>query len=742
MADRHGAVALGAIVDLGHAVMVDGPHVDPLGVGLAVGSEGQHHGPVVDRDRHTVDDDVALVLGELVTVGVVVGSARAQPDRVALTVGQRHRVDQRVVDLLLRRAGCGDGDVYGVRGELAASPQPDLVPVDVAKQVGRVVVAWRATLSDRGEPVVLLDQDDPDRVGGYVGLDPVGGQSVVIDVTRRGDDVVDGTADAFKFERDDVLGDVAADVDRVGAEAADHAVGDAECRRQHEELVVTFETVDLDDLDLFVTHVETGTEDALVGDHEVVGELGTEHGKLVDPGATVDRDRCIDVVLDLVVATACADVERLVGREPATDDRRGDAIDVEWNDVVEPSRRDACVGVVANSVVVVVLAERLVEAGRLAARADVVVVGIERVGTGDLVGMHGHVEHGAQRVAGGVTIAGGGESERSHDEQVVVVVAFEPQFGLVGVDGEAVLPGASMDHHRCADAGRQPAAGGSDQIGERVLREQSPAVVRLHRVVDSECRALGAELLTDLEHVVAAAAVERDRHRAVVAVEVIVAAVSEHGQATVEAGVVVDPLDVGVLSAVVVARAVESEVVDVAVQQGHEAWPVGDLGRADAVGVPVGVDRVQPLLGLGVDAGHPAQQEDVVARQWIGLVERGRVAVDRRLDAVHEGLVDAVVLVAGVEDVDQVVAGDSLGAGGPDLVGVTVGLAVERQRVAGGGDRAGTGGRCRRDERRLQEVDEEAVLTIVAGWDQIVVAANPGLGAEVDVARVTKRLIG
>ena len=112
------------------------------------------------------------------------------------------------------------------------------------------------------------------------------------------------------LERDDVLDDVAGDVDRVGAEAADDAVGDAEGGRQDEELVVAFEPVDLDDLDLGVAHVEAGAEDALVGDHEVVGELGAQHDQLVDAGAAVDRDRRVDVVLDLVVAAAGADVER------------------------------------------------------------------------------------------------------------------------------------------------------------------------------------------------------------------------------------------------------------------------------------------------------------------------------------------------------------------------------------------------------------------------------------------------
>ena len=57
--------------------------------------------------------------------------------------------------------------------------------------------------------------------------------------------------------------DVADDVDRVGAETADHAVGDAEARSRDEELVVALEPVDLDHFDGRVADVEAGTEDRL-----------------------------------------------------------------------------------------------------------------------------------------------------------------------------------------------------------------------------------------------------------------------------------------------------------------------------------------------------------------------------------------------------------------------------------------------------------------------------------------------
>ena len=62
--------------------------------------------------------------------------------------------------------------------------------------------------------------------------------------------MVDAAADALELADDDVLDDVAGDVDRVAAQAADDAVGDTERGRLDEELVVALEAVDLDDLDV------------------------------------------------------------------------------------------------------------------------------------------------------------------------------------------------------------------------------------------------------------------------------------------------------------------------------------------------------------------------------------------------------------------------------------------------------------------------------------------------------------
>ena len=61
-------------------------------------------------------------------------------------------------------------------------------------------------------------------------------------------------------------------------------------------------SVHLDDLDGRVPDVQAGAEDAILGDGDVVGELGAEDDELVEPGAAVHRHRGVDVVPDLVLA--------------------------------------------------------------------------------------------------------------------------------------------------------------------------------------------------------------------------------------------------------------------------------------------------------------------------------------------------------------------------------------------------------------------------------------------------------
>ena len=216
----------------------------------------------------------------------------------------------------------------------------------------------------------------------------------------------------------------------------------------------------------------------------------TSLSKPVPPSTETGR---VHVVRDLVLAAAGADVERAAGREAEADDRPRDAVGVERDDVVLPLRRvgvggerrragDVRVGLVADVVVVVVLAEAgpplAVVARVLGGVADAVVVRVDRVQARVGVGLEVDVVEVAVAVAVGARVADGGERERADDEEVVVVVALEPELGLVRVDGELVVAGAAGRDERRVDARAQPAARGRDRATGNVSCAQQRALGR------------------------------------------------------------------------------------------------------------------------------------------------------------------------------------------------------------------------------------------------------------------------
>ena len=733
--DDDDAVALRARV-------VDGEHVDPLAVEVVAAVEREHERALVLVDGDAVDELVAL---EVADVGAVAARPRrAEPDRVGLAVVERVReagdrlgVGERVVGLLLRRARGGDRDVderAGIAGKA------DRVAVDVRHRAAR---RERALADGRALVALVVDDDLTGVGGGEVVVDAVDRQAVVERVELGLHAVVDRAADALELARDDVLADVAGDVDRVRAEAADDAVGRAVARRDDEELVVALEAVDLDDLDVLVAHVQAGAEDALDRDDDVVGELGAEDHDLVEARAAVDGDRGVDVVGDLVLAAARADVQRPRRREAQPDDRPRDAVGVERDDVVLPLRRiggrrvrlragEVRVGVVADAVAVAVDAESrpalAVVAGVLGRVARARAVEVDGVQARVRVGREIDVGQAARVVAIGVGVADGGQREGAHDEDVVVVVALQAQLGLVGVDGELVVAGAAGGDERRVRAGRQPAARRRDELGERVVRQQRALVLV----------ALEAEDLADLERVVAGAAVERRDRRVVVDEERVVAAHAVDRQAAVERRVVGDPLDeVGDLVADRAAAVAGETAVGgaVAVQQGDERGPVGDLGRRRAGRRDRDVGVGDAVRAVRVDALRRAQQEDVVGR--VAVRRAGDVAVEEGVvvvEAVDRELVDAVVRGARVEHVDDVVADRVVAAGRVDGVVVGLGLAVEREAVAGARAVREPG---RRGEHvgGLQVPDREEVLAVgFVGRRDVLGAVHPRLRADEDVA--------
>jgi len=169
------------------------------------------------------------------------------------------------------------------------------------------VVVEQAALADGGAAARLGDQHRALRAGGDVKVD-ARRQRSGIDRVQRADVVVDHCAAALELEGLDLVCDVATDVDRIAAEAANDAHRHAEWRAQDVEVVVALEAVDFQNLDVVEADIHAPAENAVLGDDEVVGELGAQHHHLVEAGAAVDRDRGIDVVLDGVVVVAGQDV--------------------------------------------------------------------------------------------------------------------------------------------------------------------------------------------------------------------------------------------------------------------------------------------------------------------------------------------------------------------------------------------------------------------------------------------------
>src|SRR5262249_51211445 len=152
----------------------------------------------------------------------------------------------------------------------------------VGEGVGRLAV-----LADCGGAVALGDHDLAGGGGGDVQRDPRRRQVVVVPVAGV-HVVVDGAGDALQGAADDGQRHGAADVEGVPAGAPDQVHGHAGRRAQDEEVVIALQPVDGDRLDVDVGDVQTGAEDALGGDDEVVVVLGAQHDHPVEAGAAVD----------------------------------------------------------------------------------------------------------------------------------------------------------------------------------------------------------------------------------------------------------------------------------------------------------------------------------------------------------------------------------------------------------------------------------------------------------------------
>ncbi len=101
---------------------------------------------------------------------------------------------------------------------------------------------------------------------------------------------------------------VARNVERVAALAADGADRRPLGRAGDEELVVALQGIDDDVLDRGIGHEQAGAVDASVGHHELVGEFRTHHDQRVGAVTAVDMHRRVHGVGNQVLALAAIDV--------------------------------------------------------------------------------------------------------------------------------------------------------------------------------------------------------------------------------------------------------------------------------------------------------------------------------------------------------------------------------------------------------------------------------------------------
>ena len=389
VADDHRAVALGqGVVHRRHEDrVVHGRLRSVLGPMGRV--EHEHDGALRDVHQHTVDHDVAVVVDRGIRDQQAV--ARAQ------VVGDVARVQVAVVGMLfLRRHGTRHGDI-DLGGRCLG--QVDLVAV------GDAALAHRSEAV--AQPATLVDDDLALIAARHAHVDAVG-RPIVVGRVARADAVVDDAARAFDVTRDDFTGHVASHVDLVVAQAADHARDQARRRAEHVDGVVAFERIDLEHLDVLVGHGQACTEDALVSYHDVVSEFGAQDHELVEAVATVHRDRRIDVVFDLVVAGAGANLGLRRSREA----RR------------QFGPRDQLFGV-------------------------------------DPVDLF----------AGGAGVDGRGQRERAHREQVIAIVAFQAHHGLVAVHSEFVVALSTLGQQGRRGTRTEPAARGGHGAVDALRRE-------------------------------------------------------------------------------------------------------------------------------------------------------------------------------------------------------------------------------------------------------------------------------
>ena len=569
--------------------------------------EHQHDGAVANRRRRAIDQRAAIEVG---------------------AVGRdQHRVTATGSLLLfLWRTRSTDRHVDQGAGSHRRG-QPHRVAVERAPVAGGCFAHQRRTAAfgDDDVPAGRTAATAPGQAGG-IEVDAADGQAVVAGVDARNRFVIDVGALAFEFLGRDDIGHVGANVEDVVAQATDDLGRHAERRALDREVVVALHAVDFEHLDVGEGDVDAATEYALVGDDEVVAELGAEDQHLVEAGAAIDGHGRVQRVLDEVVAGAALDHLFTDGRKATLGARN--AIAVEHQRAVERvglGKRERAHD------------EQVVAVAAFEAQRRLVAVNLERVVSAAALGHDGRTvaaaqvaarrRHGAKHVTGQQVGAGIAlRTELLADlEEVVASATVQRGDDAVVVRREVVVAATAFDD--------QPAIEVGVVVDALDLRQQRRDVLlRPQRAVQQRHEGLGG-------------IVRRTHHAA--QQEDVVAAVGAKDLQFVNPlvlGAAVDHVDQVVAGIALAAQRVDLVVVGagLAVERervfGHHG---GGRGRGDCRGAlqvihphQVFTVRQQRLGVLAAMHGRLGAQEDVAgrapgggARHATGVAEVEGVAV-------------------------------------------------------------------------------------------------------------------
>ena len=168
-------------------------------------------------------------------------------------------------------------------------------------------------------------------------------------------------------------------------------------------------------------------------------------------------------------------------------------------------------------------------------------------------------------------------------------------------------------------------------------------------------------------------------------------------QSSVQASVIVDALYFVTVFVVLHNILILGQI---AMHHGNESWPVSFALRTDQ--------------RLAWQKCSCSQQEDVIGREWIAVSIK---AIVRAVEAENSQFVDTVILHAGIEHIDDIVAVVNIvRTCGINLVNIRTSLTVQGQRMLGHGCYIWSGLRS----RILQEIDEEPVFTVITARNETI----------------------